>query len=59
MSYLVCEKMIPPDRCYSCSGPCSCEPYVVQYASDDDDPTWWLNAPWAQEGAIVKESATG
>lgn len=51
--------MMSHDGCYICSGICSCEPDVVQYALDDDDTMWWVNAPWAQKDAIVKESATG
>lgn len=49
--------MISPDGCY-CSGTCSCEPDVFQYASDDETE-WEKNAPWAQEGAVVEEYATG
>ena len=60
MSYrCVYEKMFSHYGCYCCSGICSCEPDVVEYASDDDETEWEKNAPWAQKGADVKESATG
>lgn len=48
-----------PD-CYSCTQePCVCLPDEEPYASDGDDTEWEKNAPWAQEGAVVNESATG